>query len=127
MNHELDQLFSEKLFHYIQDGIIVMNESREIVKANQPAERILGWKVVVCVSYLSYCQESEIKEVDDRVYYIDNKGKILYFSSEMPTFGDYLVDVQMSNVLIYHEQQTNEKYYLLVLRDQTLKKKEEEA
>lgn len=127
MNHELDQLFSEKLFHYIQDGIIVMNESREIVKANQPAERLLGWKVGECVPYCSYCQKREIKEGDERCYLIENKGKIPYFSSEMPTFGDYLLDVEMSNVLIYHDQQTNEKYYLLVLRDQTLKKKEEEA
>src|SRR5699024_12796143 len=34
---------------------------------------------------------------------------------------------EMSTVLIYQEKQTQKKYYLLVLRDQTLKKKEEEA
>src|SRR5699024_11913290 len=50
-----------------------------------------------------------------------------YFSSEMKTLGNYMLDVEMSTVLIYQEKQTQKKYYLLVLRDQTLKKKEEEA
>ncbi|TXL65033.1 ATPase [Cerasibacillus terrae] len=127
MNEELDQIFSDKLFHYIKDGIIVMNASRKIVKANRAANRLIGWGIGEHVPYCSYCEQREVKPGEERCYLMANKGEIPYFSSEMPTFGEYLLDVEMSNVMIYHDEKANEKYYLLVLRDQTLKKKEEEA
>src|SRR5699024_12357785 len=76
--------------------------------------------------YCAYCQNREIKEGEERCYLIENRGKIPYFSSEMKTLGNYMLDVEMSTVLIYQEKQTQKKYYLLVLRDQTLKQKEEE-
>lgn len=127
MNDELNQIFSKKLFQFIKDGIIVMNASRKIVKVNRAAEELLGWGIGEHVPYCSYCVKRDVKSGEERCYLMAHKGKIPYFSSEMPTFGEYMLDVEMSNVMIYHDQNTDEKYYLLVLRDQTLKKKEEEA
>lgn len=127
MNDELDQIFSDKLFQYIKDGIIVMDASRRIVKANRAAKELIGWGIGERVPYCSYCAKRDVKPGEERCYLMAHKGEIPYFSSEMPTFGEYMLDVEMSNVMIYHDQETDEKYYLLVLRDQTLKKKEEEA
>ena len=127
MSDNLEHLFFEKLFHHIQDGIIVMDSLRKIVKVNSKAQQLLGWDVNDRVPYCAYCQNREIKEGEERCYLIENRGKIPYFSSEMKTLGNYMLDVEMSTVLIYQEKQTQKKYYLLVLRDQTLKKKEEEA
>lgn len=127
MNQNLDQLFFQKLFHHIQDGIIVMDSLRTIVKANHKAKKLLGWEIGDHVPYCAYCQNREIEPGKERCYLIENKGKVPYFSSEIQALGNYMLDVEMSTVLIYHEKDTGEKYYLLVLRDQTLKKKEAEA
>src|SRR5690625_289264 len=127
MSDNLEHLFFEKLFNHIQGGVIVMDYLRKIVKVNSQAQQLLGWEVNDRVPYCAYCQRREIKEGAERCYLIENRGKIPYFSSEMKTLGNYMLDVEMSTVLIYQEKQTQKKYYLLVLRDQTLKKKEEEA
>src|SRR5699024_5168932 len=127
MSDNLEHLFFEKLFHHIQDGIIVMDSLRKIVKVNSKAQQLLGGDVNDRVPYCAYCQNGEIKEGEERCYLIENRGKILYFSSEMITLCNYMLDVEMSTDLSYQVNQTQKKYYLFLLLDQTLKKKEVEA
>src|SRR5699024_10939034 len=127
MSDNLEHLFFEKLFHHIQDGIIVMDSLRKIVKVHSKAQQLLGLDVNDRVPYCPYCQNREIKEGEERCYIIQNRGKIPYFSTEMKTLGNYMLQLELSTVLIYQAKQTHKKYYLLVLRDQTLKRKEEEA
>ncbi|MEW8986705.1 MAG: sensor histidine kinase [Bacillus sp. (in: firmicutes)] len=56
-----------------------------------------------------------------------DRQEVPYFLSQMPTYHGEKIDVEMSTALIFNDDLNNEKYYLLVLRDQTVKKKEEEA
>ncbi|NNU88473.1 MULTISPECIES: PAS domain-containing sensor histidine kinase [Geobacillus] len=116
--------FLDKIFTYIQDGIIVMNHERTIVEMNPAAKRLTGWQLGEKVPYCSFCQQREVKEGEERCYLIAT-GEVPYFSSEMPTYMGQFIDVEMSTELIF--EQNDVKYYLLVLRDQTVKKKEEEA
>lgn len=118
--------FLDKIFHNIQDGIIVMNQAREIIEMNPAAKRLTGWNIHDKVPYCSFCQQREVAEGEERCYLISTE-EVPYFLSEMPTYHGNLIDVEMSTALILEDEETDEKYYLLVLRDQTLKKKEEEA
>ncbi|MED4972146.1 PAS domain-containing sensor histidine kinase [Geobacillus proteiniphilus] len=116
--------FLDKIFAYIQDGIIVMNHERTIVEMNPAAKRLTGWQLGEKVPYCSFCQRRKVKEGEERCYLIATE-EVPYFVSEMPTDHGQWIDVEMSTELIL--EQDNAKYYLLVLRDQTIKKKEEEA
>ncbi|KFZ42347.1 ATPase [Anoxybacillus flavithermus] len=116
--------FLDKIFAYIQDGIIVMDHERTIVEMNPAAKRLTGWQLGEKVPYCSFCQERDVKEGEERCYLISTE-EVPYFLSEMPTYHGQLIDVEMSTALIF--EQDDAKYYLLVLRDQTAKKKEEEA
>jgi len=119
-------LFLDKIYHYIQDGIIVMNQKREIIEMNPAAKRLTGWNIKDKVPYCSFCQNRQVQEGEERCYLISTE-EVPYFLSEMPTYHGKLIDVEMSTALILEDDDSNEKYYLLVLRDQTIKKKEEEA
>ncbi|NNU97161.1 PAS domain-containing sensor histidine kinase [Anoxybacillus sp. EFIL] len=116
--------FLDKIFAYIQDGIIVMNHERTIVEMNPAAKRLTGWKLGEKVPYCSFCQQRNVREGQERCYLISTE-EVPYFLSEMPTYHGQFIDVEMSTALIL--EQDDAKYYLLVLRDQTAKKKEEEA
>ncbi|KIP20751.1 Oxygen sensor histidine kinase nreB [Anoxybacillus ayderensis] len=116
--------FLDKIFAYIQDGIIVMNHERTIVEMNPAAKRLTGWKLGEKVPYCSFCQQRNVREGQERCYLISTE-EVPYFLSEMPTYHGQFIDVEMSTALIL--EQDDAKYYLLVLRDQTSKKKEEEA
>ncbi|MGJ7035484.1 PAS domain-containing sensor histidine kinase [Anoxybacillus eryuanensis] len=116
--------FLDKIFAYIQDGIIVMDHERTIVEMNPAAKRLTGWQLGEKVPYCSFCQQRDVKEGEERCYLISTE-EVPYFLSEMPTYHGHLIDVEMSTALIL--EQDDAKYYLLVLRDQTAKKKEEEA
>ncbi|WP_297991168.1 PAS domain-containing sensor histidine kinase [Anoxybacillus sp.] len=116
--------FLDKIFAYIQDGIIVMDHERTIVEMNPAAKRLTGWQLGDKVPYCSFCQQRDVKEGEERCYLISTE-EVPYFLSEMPTYHGHFIDVEMSTALIL--EQDDAKYYLLVLRDQTAKKKEEEA
>lgn len=116
--------FLDKIFAYIQDGIIVMDHERTIVEMNPAAKRLTGWQLGEKVPYCSFCQQRNVREGQERCYLISTE-EVPYFLSEMPTYHGQFIDVEMSTALIL--EQDDAKYYLLVLRDQTSKKKEEEA
>lgn len=127
MHTSIDQYYSDDLFNHLQDGIIVMNVQREIIKINHAAEKLMGWHENDAVPYCTYCEKRELKEGEERCYLIAKGGKVPYLSSQLPRVGEYMINVEMSNVLIYEDEETSHKYYLLVIRDQTLKEQEEAA
>ncbi|KQL52504.1 ATPase [Heyndrickxia shackletonii] len=126
VKQDIEKLFLTNIFYYIQDGIIVMTQSREIVKMNPAAERLSGWKIGDKVPYCSFCQQRKLCDGEERCYLI-SREEVPYFLSEMPTYHGNMIDVEMSTALIFEDDESKEKYYLLVLRDQALKKNEEEA
>lgn len=127
MQSSIDQFFSDRLFHHLHDGIIVMNSKREIVKINQAAEELMGWQKNDAVPYCAYCASRTLQPGEERCYLLAKGGKVPYFSSQMPRVGEYMIHVEMSNVLIYEDEITGENYYLLVIRDRTLIEQEEAA
>ncbi|MFJ7935622.1 PAS domain-containing sensor histidine kinase [Sporosarcina sp. NPDC096371] len=115
-----------QVFKNIQDGIIIMDDSREILMMNPSAERLTGWEVAGRVPFCSFCEDRKRSEGENRCYLIENE-EVPYFLSKMPTYHGKKIDVEMSTALMYTDPLNDRKEYLLVLRDQTLQLKEKEA
>lgn len=122
----LEDRYSTKIFNHIQDGIIIMNEQRKILMMNPSAHSLTLWEVDEYVPYCSFCETREIKQGENKCYLIEN-GEEPYFVSKMKTYHGINIDVEMSTALIYTNIETKQKEYLLVMRDQTLQIKAEEA
>lgn len=118
--------YLRQIFMSIQDGILVMDEDRVILQMNPAAKRMTGWKIGGKVPYCTYCQNRRIEEGEERCYLISNQS-VPYFLSKMPSYYGEKIYVEMSTALIYREEETGKSHYLLVLRDQSLKQKEEEV
>nr|WP_131924613.1 histidine kinase [Hazenella coriacea] len=115
-----------QVFNSLQDGIIIMNQNREILVMNPSAVKMTGWLVGEPVPYCTFCQKREVKKGENRCYLVAQE-EVPYFLSQMPVYQGRKLEVEMSTAVIFHDPKTDEKEILLVLRDQTLKKKEEEA
>ncbi|OXM87042.1 PAS domain-containing sensor histidine kinase [Paenibacillus rigui] len=122
----IKQELMDNIFLSIQDGIIIMDQHREIVEMNPAALRLTGWRLTQKVPYCSYCQQREVAANEERCYLI-SKEEVPFFLSEMPTYHGELIDVEMSTALILEEEESDKKYYLLMLKDLTARKQEEEA
>lgn len=123
---DLQDAYLRQIYEHIQDGILVMDDQRIIQMMNPAARRLTGWKVGERVPYCSYCQNREVGENEERCYLIASQT-VPYFLSKMPTYHGKNIHVEMSTALIYKDNETGKSQYLLVLRDQSLKQKEEEA
>jgi len=123
---EKEQLYLQQIFQYIQDGIIIMNHKREILMMNPSAKRLTGWKLGERVPFCSFCENRQ-KSPKEHTCYLIEHNEVPYFLSKMPTYHGSKIDVEMSTALMYTDGKTNEQEFLLVLRDQTLQLKEEEA
>ena len=128
MNHpiQLDNQYLQHIFNAIQDGIIVMDENRKILSLNKAARDLTGWYIGDHVPYCSYCNQYRT-DTDENKCYLIARQEVPYFLSEMPTYQGKKIDVEMSTALIFQGSKTRKKEYLLVLRDQSLRKREEEA
>lgn len=122
----LENKYLKQIFQSIQDGIIIMDYERKILMMNPSAERLTGWKLQGRVPYCSFCEKRDRHRSENKCYLIQN-DEVPYFLSEMPTYHGKKIDVEMSTALMFQDTTNNEKEYLLVLRDQSVKKKEEEA
>ncbi|WP_443136983.1 PAS domain-containing sensor histidine kinase [Lysinibacillus sp. JNUCC 51] len=123
---EKEQLYLQQIFQYIQDGILIMNHKREILMMNPSAVRLTGWKLGDRVPFCSFCENRQ-KSPSEHTCYLIEHNEIPYFLSKMPTYHGSKIDVEMSTALMYTDGKANEQEFLLVLRDQTLQLKEEEA
>ncbi len=121
---EIEQ-FGQQILNVIQDGIIVMDQTRSIVALNPSAEKLTGWKLGGLVPYCSFCQKRFIGPGEERCYLVTHEQSP-YFSSEMPTYSGEMVDVEMSTAKIIQDKDNGATYYLLVLRDFSERKKQQE-
>lgn len=126
MQPHLQSEYFQQIYEHIQDGIIIMKESREIMMMNPAAERLTGWKIGEYVPFCSYCMTRKKQQNEPTCYLIANK-EVPSFLSEMPTYHGKTIDVEMSTAAIYANENTGETEYLLVLRDQETFKKAQEA
>lgn len=123
---QLGNKYLQQIFQNIQDGIIIMDERREILLINPSAKRLTGWKMNDFVPFCSFCENRNLKEGENRCYLIES-NEVPYFLSKMPTYHGNKIDVEMSTALMFTDRKTEKREYLLVLRDQTIQLKEEEA
>ncbi|WP_332645466.1 ATP-binding protein [Lysinibacillus sp. 54212] len=126
MQSRLQNEYLQQIFEHIQDGIIIMKESREIVMMNPAAKLLTGWKIGDFVPFCSYCMIRKREQGEPTCYLIAN-NEVPSFLSEMPTYHGRKIDVEMSTAAIYANENTGETEYLLVLRDQETFKKAQEA
>src|SRR5690625_2301203 len=124
--NQLGDRYLLQIFNALQDGIIVMDENRKILSMNEAAHDLTGWNIADYVPYCSYCQKYRVDTSEDKCYLIAQE-EVPYFLSEMPTYKGKIIDVEMSTALIYEGSQTRKKEYLLVLRNQQLRQREEEV
>ncbi|KOS60567.1 ATPase [Lysinibacillus sp. FJAT-14222] len=103
-----------------------MNHNREILMMNPSANRLTGWKLGDRVPFCSFCENRQ-KSPGEHTCYLIEHNEVPYFLSKMPTYHGSKIDVEMSTALMYTDSKTNEQEFLLVLRDQTIQLKEEEA
>ncbi|MBW7632016.1 PAS domain-containing sensor histidine kinase [Bacillus licheniformis] len=116
--------YLRQIFDHLQDGIIMMDQERTILVMNPSAEKMTGWKLGDKVPYCSYCQTRKLEAGEERCYLLA-KREIPYFLSSMPTYEGRFVDMEMSTAVI--SENGDQMEVLLVLKDLTMKKKEEEA
>ncbi|MGE7183915.1 PAS domain-containing sensor histidine kinase [Peribacillus sp. NPDC006672] len=122
----LEVTYLKRIFESIQDGIIIMDQQRHIIMMNPSAEHLTGWKLNGTVPLCTYCENRNIQPGENTCYLLQN-DEVPYFLSKMPTYHGEKIDVEMSTALVYHDRKSSRKEYLLVLRDQSAKKREEEA
>ena len=122
----LEEKYLRQIFENIQDGIIIMDEQREILLMNPSAKKLTGWKLHDQVPYCTFCEHRELEDGENKCYLIA-RDEVPYFLSVMPTYHGKKINVEMSTALMFHDQATGKKEYLLVLRNQEMKQKEEEV
>lgn len=122
--HQID--YFKEIYEHIQDGIIVMKESREIIMMNPAAKKLTGWNVGEYVPYCSYCMTRNSRVDKPSCYLIANQ-EVPSFLSQMPTYHGKNIDVEMSTAIIYQNEETGENEYLLVLRDYSVMQQAREA
>lgn len=122
----LNQQYLCQIFESIQDGIIIMSQNRKILLMNPSARSLTGWFLNDYVPYCTFCQKRNLATEEHQCYLIARE-EVPYFLSEMPTYHGKNINVEMSTALIYEDENSGKKEYLLVLRDQSMKQKEEEV
>lgn len=126
MTARLPNDYLKEIYEHIQDGIIIMKETREIIMINPAAKKLTGWNTGDFVPYCTFCMTREKQEGESTCYLIAN-SEVPSFLSQMPIYHGQKIDVEMSTAAIYANNDTGETEYLLVLRDQETFKKVQEA
>jgi PAS domain S-box-containing protein len=133
MSHETKYptKYLTQVFEHIQDGILIMNQDREILLMNPSAHKLTGWEIGGHVPYCTYCQNRELctdeqGRTEERCYLVARR-EVPYFLSSMPTYEGKYIELEMSTAIMYENEEEGQQEVLLVLKDMTLKKKEEEA
>lgn len=126
MNKAKQINYFKEIYEHIQDGIIVMKETREIIMMNPAAKKLTGWSVGEYVPYCSFCMTRNSRVEKSSCYLIANK-EVPSFLSQMPTYHGKKIDVEMSTAVIYENEETGENEYLLVLRDCNVMQQAREA
>lgn len=126
MTARLPSDYLQEIYEHIQDGIIIMKATREIIMMNPAAKKLTGWNIGDSVPYCTFCMTRQKKDGEATCYLMAN-SEVPSFLSQMPTYHGKKIDVEMSTAAIYENNETGEVEYLLVLRDQETFKKAQET
>ncbi|ERI05905.1 PAS domain-containing sensor histidine kinase [Aneurinibacillus aneurinilyticus] len=118
-------MLEHMLFQALSDGVLIMDRNRIIQEINPAATRMTGWETGHKVPYCLFCQYREVEHDEERCLLM-GKNAPSYFESEMPTLYGESIPVSFSTTYLPAEDGTVE-HTLLMLRDISQKKQEEEA
>ncbi|MEB3101323.1 PAS domain-containing sensor histidine kinase [Paenibacillaceae bacterium T2] len=118
--------YLKQIFDHIEDGIIIFDQERRILVMNPSSQKFTGWKVGGTVPYCSFCQTREVAPGENRCYLL-SKREVPYFLASMPTYEGKYIEMELRTAVIYENEQQNRQEALLVLKDLSMKKREEEA
>lgn len=118
-------MFDKDLFRYLTDGLVIMDSNRVIHHMNPAAHRLTGWNIGEKVPHCTFCQNREVPPGEDRCI-LSGQEPVPYFESEMPTkYGENL-PVAFSTTFLPGKEE-NDRQMVLMIRDISKKKREEEA
>lgn len=118
-------MVDKELFQYLTDGLVIMDTNRTILQMNPAAHQLTGWKVGEKVPHCTFCQSREVNPGEERCI-LAGKEPVSYFESEMPTeYGENL-PVAFSTTFLPGKN-NKEQQMVLMIRDISKKKREEEA
>lgn len=63
MTARLPSDYLQEIYEHIQDGIIIMKATREIIMMNPAAKKLTGWNIGDSVPYCTFCMTRQKKTV----------------------------------------------------------------
>ena len=117
-------MFDKDLFQYLTDGLVIMDSNRIIKQMNPAAHQLTGSQIGGKVPHCTFCQGREVKPGEERCI-LAGKEPVSYFESEMPIYGENL-PVAFSTTFLPSKNK-KEQQMVLMIRDISKKKREEEA
>jgi len=118
-------MFDFDLFQHLTDGLVIMDKERTILHMNPSAHRLTGWQIGGKVPHCTFCQKRDIQPGEERCI-LAERGPVSYFESEMPTVYGENLPVTLSTTFLPGNHE-NDRKMVLMIRDISKKKQEEEA
>lgn len=118
-------MFDFDLFQHLTDGLVIMDSQRTILQMNPSAHRLTGWQVGEKVPHCTFCQKRVLQPGEERCI-LAGKEPVSYFESEMPTVYGENLPVAFSTTFLPGNNE-RDRQMVLMIRDISKKKKEEEA
>lgn len=118
-------MFDFDLFQHLTDGLVIMDSERTILQMNPSAHRLTGWKIGEKVPHCTFCQKRMVKPGEERCI-LAGKEPVPYFESEMPTVYGENLPVAFSTTFLPGNNE-RDRQMVLMIRDISKKKREEEA
>lgn len=117
-------MLEQEFFQHLTDGVVIMDKRRIIQEMNPAAVRLTGWNIGEKTPYCTFCQKRDIKAGEQRCLLMSDNPPP-YFESEMPTMYGETIPVSFSTTDLSGAPDEEGKT-VLMLRDLSQKKKEEE-
>ncbi|MFT9847404.1 PAS domain-containing sensor histidine kinase [Aneurinibacillus sp. REN35] len=117
-------MLEHTLFQTLTDGVLIMDAKRKILEMNPAASKMTGWTIGQTVPYCVYCQKRKLVPGEERCL-MTGKNAPTYFESDMPTLQGETIPVSFSTAHLPSENDTD-RQIVLMLRDLSQKRKEEE-
>ncbi|HBI02756.1 MAG TPA: ATPase [Paenibacillaceae bacterium] len=118
-------MFDFDLFQHLTDGLVIMDSERTILQLNPAAHRLTGWQIGEKVPHCTFCQKRVLQPGEERCI-LAGKEPVSYFESEMPTVYGENLPVAFSTTFLPRNND-RDRQMVLVIRDISKKRKEEEA
>ena len=113
----------KKITEHLPEGVVIMDENRQIYFINKKAHNMTGWKVNEYVPYCTYRQLREVPENEERcILAMDNP--LPSFRSHIPNYVNNNEDFEMTMTKIPLE---NKVFQILIIREPSWSKGKEQV